>query len=66
VVREMVDETHAVHELVSATTRRIEDEQCLEGELAACVRTLEDEIRHLSDDALYETKRTGKNRTCVS
>jgi diguanylate cyclase len=50
VVREMVDETHAVHELVSATTRRIEDEQRLAGELAARVHTLEDEIRRLSDE----------------
>jgi diguanylate cyclase len=50
VVREMVDETRAVHGLVSATTRRLEDEHRLATELSARVHTLEDEIRRLSDE----------------
>ncbi|MFM2066751.1 MAG: hypothetical protein RLZZ584_1660 [Pseudomonadota bacterium] len=50
VVREMVDETRAVHDLVSATTRRIDDEHRVAGELALRVRQLEDEIRRLSDE----------------
>jgi diguanylate cyclase len=39
-----------VHELVSATTRRIDDEHRVAGELAARVHQLEDEIRRLSDE----------------
>lgn len=50
VVREMVDETRAVHGLVTATTRRLEDEHRLATELTARVHTLEDEIRRLSDE----------------
>jgi diguanylate cyclase len=50
VVREMVDETRAVHGLVTATTRRLEDEHRLATELSARVHTLEDEIRRLSDE----------------
>jgi diguanylate cyclase len=46
----MVDETRAVHGLVTATTRRLEDEHRLATELTARVHTLEDEIRRLSDE----------------
>ena len=48
IVREMVDETRAVHEVVSQTTQRLQDEHARAAEMAERVRQLEDELRQLS------------------
>jgi diguanylate cyclase len=50
VVREMVEETRTVHTLVSQTQQRLHDEHELAAAMAARVRSLEDEIRRLSDE----------------
>jgi diguanylate cyclase len=50
VVREMVDETRAVHALVSGTQQRLRDEHARAGELHERVKSLEAEIRRLSDE----------------
>jgi diguanylate cyclase len=50
VVREMVEETRTVHTLVSQTQQRLNDEHQLAAAMAERVRTLEDEIRRLSDE----------------
>jgi diguanylate cyclase len=50
VVREMVEETRTVHTLVSQTQQRLNDEHRLAAAMAERVRTLEDEIRRLSDE----------------
>ncbi len=50
IVREMVDETRAVHEVVSQTTQRLQDEHARAAEMAERVRQLEDELRQLSQE----------------
>ncbi|MDP4299152.1 diguanylate cyclase domain-containing protein [Leptothrix discophora] len=50
IVREMVDETRAVHQVVSQTTQRLHDEHARAAEMAERVRQLEDELRQLSQE----------------
>ena len=50
VVREMVDESRAVHGLVSETRARLSDEHRRASELEGKVRELETELRRLSDE----------------
>jgi diguanylate cyclase len=50
VVRQMVDESRAVHDLVSHTQERLRDGRERASELEARVRSLEDELRRLSDE----------------
>jgi diguanylate cyclase len=49
-VREMVEESRAVHALVAGTQQRLHDEHQRASEMAERVRALEDEIRRLSDE----------------
>ena len=49
-VREMVEESRAVHALVAGTQQRLHDEHQRATEMAERVRALEDEIRRLSDE----------------
>jgi diguanylate cyclase len=50
VVREMVDESRAVHGLVSETRARLSDEHRRASDLEGKVRELETELRRLSDE----------------
>ncbi|WP_242615493.1 GGDEF domain-containing protein [Sphaerotilus mobilis] len=50
IVREMVDETRTVHQVVSQTTQRLHDEHARAAEMAERVRQLEDELRQLSQE----------------
>lgn len=50
IVREMVDETRAVHEVVSQTTQRLHDEHARATEMAERVHQLEAELRQLSQE----------------
>jgi diguanylate cyclase len=49
-VREMVEETRAVHDLVSQAQQRLQAEHARASELSQRVQVLEDEIRRLSDE----------------
>jgi diguanylate cyclase len=48
VVREMVDETRAVHALVASTQQRLNEEHSRATQLSDQVQTLEDELRRIS------------------
>ncbi|MEY2686100.1 MAG: hypothetical protein RL375_298, partial [Pseudomonadota bacterium] len=50
IVREMVDETRTVHEVVSQTTQRLHDEHARATEMAERVHQLEAELRQLSQE----------------
>ena len=50
IVREMVDETRTVHEVVSQTTQRLHDEHARATEMAERVHQLEAELRRLSQE----------------
>lgn len=50
VVRELLDESHAVQQLVGAAQQRMADEHSRATELEAQVRRLEGELRRLSDE----------------
>jgi diguanylate cyclase len=50
VVRELLDESHAVQQLVGAAQQRMVDENSRASELEAQVRRLEGELRRLSDE----------------
>ena len=50
VVREMVEESRAVHSLVSQTRERLQSEHAKATELGDKVKALEDEIRRLSEE----------------
>jgi diguanylate cyclase len=49
-VRRMVAESRAMHEAVGQTQQRLQDEHARAAELAERVRSLEDELRQLSDE----------------
>ena len=62
VVRQMVDESRAVHDLVSHTQERLRDGRERASELEARVRTLEDELRRLSDEVSTDVLTEVANR----
>jgi diguanylate cyclase len=62
VVRQMVDESRAVHDLVSHTQDRLRDGRERASELEARVRTLEDELRRLSDEVSTDVLTEVANR----
>jgi diguanylate cyclase len=62
VVRQMVDESRAVHDLVSHTQERLRDGRERASELESRVRTLEDELRRLSDEVSTDVLTQVANR----
>ena len=62
VVRQMVDESRAVHDLVSHTQERLRDGRERAADLEARVRTLEDELRRLSDEVSTDVLTEVANR----
>ncbi|MBK1689923.1 GGDEF domain-containing protein [Rubrivivax gelatinosus] len=62
VVREIVDESRAVQELVGAAQRRMEDEHAKANELETRVRELEGELRRLSDEVSTDALTQVANR----
>jgi len=62
VVRQMVDESRAVHDLVSHTQERLRDGRERASELEARVRSLEDELRRLSDEVSTDVLTEVANR----
>lgn len=62
VVREIVDESRAVQELVGAAQRRMEDEHAKASELETRVRQLEGELRRLSDEVSTDALTQVANR----
>jgi diguanylate cyclase len=62
VVRQMVDESRAVHGLVSETKERLHEGRQRAAELEAQVRTLESELRRLSDEVSTDVLTEVANR----
>ena len=62
VVRQMVDESRAVHGLVSQTQERLRDGRQRAADLEAQVRTLESELRRLSDEVSTDVLTEVANR----
>jgi diguanylate cyclase len=62
VVRQMVDESRAVHDLVSRTQERLRDGRERASELEERVRSLEDELRRLSDEVSTDVLTQVANR----
>jgi diguanylate cyclase len=62
VVRELVDETHAVQTLVRGTQDRLQHDHARAGELEARVRELESELRRLSDEVSTDVLTQVANR----
>ncbi|EGJ08914.1 MULTISPECIES: diguanylate cyclase [Rubrivivax] len=62
VVREIVDESRAVQQLVGAAQRRMEDEHAKATELETRVRELEGELRRLSDEVSTDALTQVANR----
>ncbi|MBK1614503.1 GGDEF domain-containing protein [Rubrivivax gelatinosus] len=62
VVREIVDESRAVQELVGAAQRRMQDEHAKASELETRVRELETELRRLSEEVSTDALTQVANR----
>ncbi|GAA0756573.1 diguanylate cyclase [Ideonella azotifigens] len=62
VVHEMVSESRSVHALVHATRERLQDGHSRASELEAQVRTLEGELRRMSDEASTDALTQVANR----